>query len=326
MYLYLEQARQKVLRVPKGTSLYQAAWLSASEDEDEDDDEAIKISQDEDVLMNKMDQLELAFPYIPKPLENENENENEMEEPEDSWETLPLSMDKTEMNDLENDLDEHAQYLASRQLVQANNIQNDHDPSKKRDDEDEVVEDEEEEKVNDEVDTSPDVPARVRYQKYRGLNSFYTSPWDPHEQLPSLYGQIYQLPSFSMTRKRVLKSQVHAPIPLGTYVDIYVADVPKTNFESCVDELLWVTTLLPFEHQVGEMHFHIQLRGDPSRLYSKRPVLIQVGSRLFQVTPLLSEPKLGPNQCTKYIRTCGHRGQCILSTLMPMALHGPILP
>jgi len=55
----------------------------------------------------------------------------------------------------------------------------------------------------DEVDTPKDVPARARFQRYRGLRSFRTSPWDPYENLPRDYARIFQFEDFKRTERVV---------------------------------------------------------------------------------------------------------------------------
>lgn len=79
----------------------------------------------------------------------------------------------------------------------------------------------------DEVDTPVSISARKRFERFRGLKSFRTSPWDPYEDLPMDYAKIFQFDDWKRSKKRVEADLVGSGVRPGTRVEIWIKDVPK---------------------------------------------------------------------------------------------------
>jgi hypothetical protein len=81
------------------------------------------------------------------------------------------------------------------------------------------------------MDTPLDVPARKRFEKYRGLKSFRTTPWDPKESLPVDYARIFAFANLKRAMKKAKATQADVELRtdslcVGTYVTVVVARVP----------------------------------------------------------------------------------------------------
>jgi len=77
----------------------------------------------------------------------------------------------------------------------------------------------------DEVDTPQDSLAKIRFQKYRGLESFRTSPWDPKENLPIDYSRIIEFSDYDRRRKRIYKECKDVEgvmVYIDNYIYIYI--------------------------------------------------------------------------------------------------------
>ncbi|KAG8141163.1 hypothetical protein E2320_006820 [Naja naja] len=140
-----------------------------------------------------------------------------------------------------------------------------------------------EEMFPDEVDTPRDVPARVRFQKFRGLKSFRTSPWDPKENLPRDYARIFQFQDFSRTKKHIFrqleKEQVDGA-QVGWYVTVHLCNVPVSVLES-------------FEQKQEPLVLFTRHPGYSEPVKSKEDVIVHCGFRRFRASPLYSQHTSG---------------------------------
>lgn len=180
----------------------------------------------------------------------------------------------------------------------------------------------------DEVDTPRDLPARVRFQRYRGMQSFRTSPWDPYENLPRDYARIFQFEDFKRTERAVRRrAEAEADtVSAGTRVTVHLKDVPKDAAGRVAGRPLVAFSLLQHEHKKSVVHFTIQRNTEyEDSVRSKDPLILCVGPRRLRVKPVYSQyaqgGSRGVNNVHKFTRYLRH-GDTYVATVYAPILFG----
>lgn len=163
------ETKKKIKKVPKGWSDYQAAWIVESDAEEDGDNENSEDDEDDD------DEEFMSC-------EDENSDQEEKEEVNDFQ-----SVTESEVGPTDEKYDCTIDAIEEHEMLQK------------------LAAAKEEQQFPDEVDTPQDTPARERFMRYRGLESFRTSTWDCKENLPQDYARIFQFENYERTRKRVFK-------------------------------------------------------------------------------------------------------------------------
>ncbi|KAI8916941.1 hypothetical protein DFJ77DRAFT_325864 [Powellomyces hirtus] len=330
---------KKPKRVPKGTSAYQAAWI-VDENDDEEDEDDVDDDDDDESNSNIMDVTMTDADGVGAPVDwnsiglghitNGGAERQSDEEPsdEDEYEDLAEEEDASEKPEAfdatYDEADEAAQYSAflSKQ--------------------DEARDDLE---FPDEVNTPKDPAARIRFQRYRGLKSFRTSPWDPYENLPVDYSRIFQFQNFKRTRRRVLDGLTEGGVLPGTRVTVHVKDVPRAVIdERDPSRPFTLFALLPHEHKFSVLNFTVTRNTstntttsstlpassstpptiiDTAPVKSKEPMILHCGFRRYVVQPLYStNTRGGSNNVHKFERFL-QTGRSSIATVYAPIQFGP---
>ncbi|GFR85009.1 pre-rRNA-processing protein TSR1 homolog [Elysia marginata] len=151
----------------------------------------------------------------------------------------------------------------------------------------------------DEVDTPLDTAARVRFARYRGMDSFHNTYWDPKEMLPFDYARIYRVGKHHY--KRLKKISVKASedsedgdnllAEPGNFVIIYVKDVPKAfmDFHKAGAPVA-LFGLFKNEQKMTLISTMIsRMQGFKAPIKAKDPLVFQIGFRRFSTCPIFSE-------------------------------------
>ncbi|KJZ70383.1 hypothetical protein HIM_10227 [Hirsutella minnesotensis 3608] len=281
-----EERRMMKRRLPKGTSKYQAAWYL--------EDVSDSGSDVEDVEMGDENEEEQEF--------GAEDGIEGYAQPEPT-EAGPSEYPQSEMMD-EPDEDEDAQQLAQYR-------------ARRRD------EAEDDKEFPDEIELHPNVSARERLARYRGLKSLRTSPWQEEEDRahePEAWRRLLQVPDYQSSRSRSTREALVGGVQPGTRVRVYVKGVPSQTAKSW-DPSRPVTlfSLLRHEHKKTAVNYLINLSNDHAQsLKSKEEIIAQCGPRRMVVNPIFSQPGSTPNDVHKYCRYL-HPGQSAIATFV-----GPI--
>jgi len=236
------QARKKKRVLPRGTSEYQAAWIVEDSDQEEGDAEE-----------DAMEGVHLDVQGMDADKDDDKEG-SVISEDEDAA-RAGFSSRATSVWDGEDDnrsemMDEE-ELTPNQRKAEIERLKAAHAAD---------------EEFPDEVDTPTDVVARQRFDKYRGLKSLRTSPWDPKESLPSEYAKIFAFDNFARTQKSVLKKakENDSGIPegcvnLGCFVRLHVLHVPAASAEQLLSSYKKIPVvtcgLLQHETKMSVLHF-----------------------------------------------------------------------
>lgn len=255
-----KKRKQIVKRVPKGTSAYQAAWIPDIDGE-ELDHELSSESEEDDEMGVDMDGADAM-----------SEESDEAKEENEDYETLTVSEAAPDEQRYDQQMDMQEERQAITKIKDAK----------------------EDAQFPDEVDTPQDIPAKEYFQKYRGLESFRTSLWDPKENLPADYARIFQFENFDRTRRRIVKESGdrQGAMP-GWYITIHIAGVSEDLYKAYItleERPLIVFGLLPHEHKMSVLNVVLKRTTvNTDAIKSKEKLIFQCGFRRFTASPIFSQ-------------------------------------
>ena len=282
-------------RLPKGTSPYQAAWfLGDMSDSESDFEDAVDDEGD----------LDMEAPALPQD-GLEGLDKAMLKQP---TETAPSEYPQSEMF-LDPSPDDEAAQLAeyrSQRKTEAN----------------------EDLEFPDEVELHPNVLARERLSRYRGLKSLRTSHWETGEDRahePEEWNRLLQVPDYKRAKKQVENDSLVGGVHAGRRVHVHLRNVPFALQQTYnPTQPLALYSLLRHEQKRTVVNYSITLSSDhPNPLKSKEELILQCGARRFFINPVFSQSGNTPNNVHKFLRYL-HPGQTAIASFIAPITWGAV--
>lgn len=274
-------------RVPKGTSSYQAAWFLGDNVSDSGSDYD-EVDEQGDMNMDE--------PALPQ-------DGTEGLAPRESTEVAPTEYPQSEMF-LDPAPDEESEQLAAFRARKGNEAEEDRE-------------------FPDEIELQPQVLARERLAKYRGLKSLRTSHWEEAEDKayePEEWRRLLQVPDYKSSRSQVTREALIGGVKPGTRVHVHLRGVPLTIQASYKASCpLTLFSLLRHEHKRAVLNFDIALSSDyPTPIRSKEELILQCGPRRFIINPIFSQAGTPQNNVHKFERFLHPGRSAVASFIGPL--------
>ncbi|KAF2463481.1 DUF663-domain-containing protein [Lindgomyces ingoldianus] len=157
----------------------------------------------------------------------------------------------------------------------------------------------------DEIELHPNVAARERLIRYRGLKSLKTSIWETDEDKPyepEDWARLLEISDYKKTATRIVREAWAGGVTPGTRVNIYLRGVPL-SFQQSQSRPVALYSLLRHEHKRTACNYSILLSSEyPSPIKSKTEIIVQCGPRRMVINPLFSQAGNTPNDVHKFDR------------------------
>ncbi|KAH8705635.1 putative pre-rRNA processing protein Tsr1 [Talaromyces proteolyticus] len=277
-------------RLPKGTSDYQAAWFL--EDDSDSGSDMIDM-EDEDVDMD-VDETEGrpedgVFPDHGDAMTEAGPSEYPQSE---------MFLDPSP----EDEADQLEEYRASRRTEEKDDLE-----------------------FPDEIELHPNVLARERLQKYRGLKSLKTSNWETSEDRPyepEDWRRLLQFNDYKGLRNKLVREALVGGVTPGTRVNVHLKAVPSTLRNRPQPVALF--SLLRHEHKHTVINMNITVNSSVEEpIKSKEEVIIQCGPRRLVVNPIFSGAGNTPNNVHKFDRFL-HPGRSAIASFIGPVIWGAV--
>ncbi|KAJ6008463.1 Ribosome biogenesis protein tsr1 [Penicillium herquei] len=276
---------EKPKRLPKGTSEYQSAWYLADVSDSGSD---IDDGEEDEEMEMEMDTTGAPEDGIFPDHADAMTEGGPSEYPQSEMFLDPSPEDEAQ---------QLAEYRASRR-----------------------TEAEEDLEFPDEIELHPNVLARERLARFRGLKNLKLSPWETSEDRPfepEDWRRLLQFGDYKGTKNRVMREALVGGVSPGIRVDVHLRAVPALLRNKPQPVSLF--SLLRHEHKHTVVNINMTMSSNVEKpLRAKEEIIVQCGPRRIVVNPVFSSSDNTPNNVHKFDRFLHPGRSAIASWIGPM--------